>query len=70
LISSPHILYLDEGLSPDAGAQFEDGAGPLLQKTHVTLQCPALHVRAGLDRAREKEEERGRLLMLNRSHKI
>lgn len=39
---------LNEGLGPEAGAHFEDGSSPLLQKTHFALKRPALHIRAGL----------------------
>lgn len=39
---------LNEGLSPDAGAHFEDGGGPLLQKTNTALERPAIHIGARL----------------------
>ena len=48
------LTNLSEGLGPDAGAHFEDSSGPLLQQTHGAVQRPALCVRAGLQKQREK----------------
>lgn len=48
------LTNLSEGLGPDAGAHFEDSSSALLQQTHGALQRPALCVRAGLQKQREK----------------
>ncbi len=47
------MTNLSEGLSPDAGAHFDNSSGSLLQQAHVAPEGPALGIRTGLQR-REK----------------
>lgn len=49
--SSP--TNLSEGLSPDTGSHFKDSCSPLLQKTHIAFNFPAVHSGAVLCKQRE-----------------